>query len=137
MKKITLIIAVCIISISLNTTVFAAGERDRVPSVEYLLPDNDSIIDLTGKNSLTFGWKSNPIPNGGRDSYRFKLLKGFGYNFIMSEEIDRDIFSIQVPADKFEDGQTYSWYVQQRDTSLGIWSRFTAWSFKVIKNKEN
>ena len=64
----------------------------------------------------------------------FKLIKGFKYDFIVSEELGQDVYSIDVPADKFEDGVTYSWYVEQRDASKNIWSRHdTVWSFKVIK----
>jgi len=133
MKKIALLITVCVILTTMGAFVFAAGERDKVPAVVYLSPDNDSTVDLTGKDSLTFRWSGNPMPGGGRDCYRFKLIKGFGYNSIMTEQVGQGIFSIEVPADKFEDGQTYSWYVQQRSSSIGAWSRFAAWSFKAVK----
>ncbi|MCX5667056.1 MAG: hypothetical protein NTY34_01935 [Candidatus Omnitrophica bacterium] len=105
-----------------------------MPSVPQLSPDDEVTIDLTGKPGITFKWKSAPIPGGGRDVYRFKLIKGFKYDFIVSEELGQGVFSIDVPADKFEDGVIYSWYVEQRDASLRVWSRHdTVWSFKVIK----
>lgn len=120
--------------VSLCATSFAGGRRSDVPNVPFLSPDDEAAIDLSGKPGITFKWKSSPVPGGGREAYRFKLIKGFKYDFIVSEELGQGVFSIDVPADKFEDGATYSWYVEQRDASLGIWSRHdTVWSFKIIK----
>jgi hypothetical protein len=135
MKKVAILIILCMILTISGIPVFAGGsERDKVPNVPQLSPDDEVTIDLTGKPGITFKWKSAPIPGGGRDVYRFKLIKGFKYDFIVSEELGQGIFSIDVPADKFEDGVTYSWYVEQRDASLRVWSRHdTVWSFKVIK----
>ena len=135
MKKVifsALIFAAVIVA--LCTVSFAGGRRSDVPNVPFLSPDDETTIDLTGKPGITFKWKSAPLPAGGRDSYRFKLIKGFKYDFIISEELGQGVFSIDVPIDKFEDGVTYSWYVEQRDSSLRVWSRHdTVWSFKVIK----
>lgn len=135
MKRViflTLIFAAVIVSPS--TMLFAGGRRSDVPNVQFLSPDDETTIDLTEKPGITFKWRNAPVPGGGRDAYRFKLIKGFKYDFIVSEELGRVVFSIDVPADKFEDGVIYSWYVEQRDSSLGIWSRHdTVWSFKVIK----
>lgn len=112
------------------------SERDKVPNVPHLSPDDETTIDLAGKPGITFKWKSVPIPGGGRAAYRFKLIKGFKYDFIVSEELTQGVFSIDVPADKFENGVTYSWYVEQRDASLMVWSRHdTVWSFKIVKGR--
>lgn len=133
-KKILILLTICAAIIALNAPVFADGRRSDVPSVPYLSPDDQTTIDLTGKPGITFKWKSAPIPGGGREAYRFKLIKGFNYDFIVSENLPHDVFSIDVPADKFEDGATYSWYVEQRDASLNMWSHHDpVWSFKVIK----
>ena len=130
-KKALILMMICLM---LASPVFAVGRRSDVPNVPFLSPDDETTIDLTGKQGITFKWKNAPLPGGGRDAYRFKLIKGFKYDFVVSEELERDIFSIDVPADKFEDSVTYSWYVEQRDASLRIWSRHdTVWSFKVIK----
>lgn len=134
-KKILILAGIFLALMLAGAVVFAAeGKRDQVPNVAYLSPEDEITIDLTGKDSVTFKWKNVPIPGGGRDSYRFKLTKGFKYDFIVSQELGQGIFSIDVPADKFEDNSTYSWYVEQRDASLMVWSRHdTVWSFKVIK----
>lgn len=130
-KKALILMMICLM---LASSVFAVGRRGDVPNVPFLSPYDEATIDLTGKQGITFKWKNAPLPGGGRDAYRFKLIKGFKYDFIVSEELGQDVFSIDVPADKFEDSVTYSWYVEQRDASLRIWSRHdTVWSFKVIK----
>lgn len=132
-RKILALMMICLM-IAVASSAFASGRRTDVPSVTFLSPDDETTIDLTGKPGITFKWKNAPVPGGGRDAYRFKLIKGFQYDFIVSEKLPQDAFSIDVPADKFEDGATYSWYVEQRDALLGIWSRHeTVWSFKVIK----
>lgn len=132
MAKKTLILITLLMIVA--SCACAAGRRSDVPNVPFLSPEDESVIDLAGKPCITFKWKSAPVPGGGREAYRFKLIKGFKYDFIVSEELDQDVFSIDVPKDKFEDGATYSWYVEQRDASLRVWSRHdTVWSFKVIK----
>lgn len=134
MKKAVFIAAVFVLSIVLSAAIFAV-ERDRVPRVAYIEPDNDTVVDLTGKTALTFKWKMQPIPGGGRTAFRFKVFKGFTYELVAKEELGRDILSIDVPADKFKDGELYSWEVQQRDGSNFIWSLSLRWSFKVSKKE--
>lgn len=130
-KKSLVLVVACIL---IASAAFAAGRRSDVPNVQFLSPDDETTVDLTGKPAVTFKWKNAPVPGGGRDAFRFKLIKGFKYDFIVSEELTRDTFSIDVPSDKFDNGVTYSWYVEQRDASLNVWSRHdTVWSFKVIK----
>jgi len=135
MKKMLIAVFVAGILIA----VFAAGahaasnRRTMVPRVAYTEPENDTVIDLAGKKTLTFGWKQQPVPGGGREGFRFRLYKGFDYALIAKEELARDILSIDVPADKFEDGATYSWHVEQRDSAGMLWSLHDTWSFKVTK----
>ncbi len=134
MKKIVVLIILCIALMISAVSAFAGGRRSDVPNVPFLSPNDEITINLTQTPGITFKWKNSPVPGGGREAYRFKLIKGFKYDFIVSEELPRDVFSIDVPSDKFEDGVTYSWYVEQRDASLNMWSRHdTVWSFKVIK----
>lgn len=119
--------------------VFCAGDsysrenRFAVPRVAYGEPKDQSTVDLTGKENLTFTWSQVPIPSGGREAFRFKLYKGFSYDRIISQDLGSRTFSIDVPSDKFVNAQTYTWRVEQRDGRSMIWSLYDTWSFKVIK----
>jgi hypothetical protein len=103
------------------------------PRVAYIEPRNQSVVDLTGKDSLKFRWNNVPIPAGGVECYRFKLYKGYDYDIILSRRLDRGIFEIDVPSSVFEDKATYTWRVQQRDANSMSWSRYDTWSFTIIK----
>lgn len=128
------VIIICIFAVCVSNPGFAGGRRSDVPNVPFLAPGDETFIDLTGKEGVTFKWKNSPVPGGGRSAYRFKLIKGFKYDFVISEELPGDVFSIDVGTDKFENGVTYSWYVEQKDSSSNVWSRHdTVWSFKVIR----
>ena len=116
-------------------SVYGVSDRQRVPRVRYILPEDDSTVDLTGKESLTFSWKGQPKPSGGRRTFRFSLYKGFGYGAVFTKDLDRDVYSVGVPADIFEDGAVYSWSVKQRDASNMFWSLFDSRSFKVVKKQ--
>jgi len=130
-SRLILLVGFIVAIFCVNT--FAGSERLRVPQVVYTEPDNDSVIDITGKPAVTFRWKSQPVPSGGRLGFRFKVFKGFDYELIAKEELGRDVFSVDVPAEKFVDGALYSWEVQQRDSGSMLWSLSTRWSFKVKK----
>lgn len=131
--KALLAVFVFVVAFTQCAQLSAQPDRRRVPRVVYKAPNNDSVVDLTGKNTLTFEWKGQPTPGGGRQSYRFRLFKGFEYGAIVTKEVDRDAYSVDVPAEKFESGATYSWQVEQRDASIMAWSLPDRWSFKVMK----
>jgi len=135
MKKTIIFAAVFILSVVLITPAFAGARRVDVPRVAYLAPENDSVVDLTGKEALEFKWKNQPTPGGGRDSYRFRLYRGFSYDVVVGEDLGQGVYSVSIPADKFEDGKEYSWYVEQRDASNMLWSLHDTWSFKAAKQK--
>ena len=135
MKKMIAAISVLFICVSAVSMAIAGDDRFSVPRVVYTEPNNQTIVDLTGKDSLTFSWKSQPLPSGGRNSFRFRLYKGFSYDVVASVEVDQRTFSINMPSGKLEDGMTYSWHVQQRDDRSMIWSLYDTWSFKVLKKK--
>jgi hypothetical protein len=103
------------------------------PQPSYISPKNQSVVDLTGKDALTFKWDMVPIPGGGRDSYKFTLYKEFGNDVILSKTLAPDVYSIDVPADMFEDGGQYTWQVRQRDDNTMNWSLPERWSFRVVK----
>ncbi len=137
MKKVFAIFVICFLSAV--TAAYAAGggrgSSGGTPEVLYLLPHNDHEVDLTGKDSLHFEWKSVPKPGGGREAYRFELFKGReeAYDRIYNAELRRDVYSIEIFADKFEDGMMYTWRVKQRDATTSVWSRQgDRWRFTVI-----
>lgn len=109
----------------------AFGSKAFVPRVAYIEPANDALVDLRGKKELLFRWQEVPIPAGGREEYRFLLNKEPGYNTVFKATVDSREFSITVPANKFEDGARYSWYVKQRDGRTMAWSRYDIWYFTV------
>ena len=133
MKKIILSIFISFIFVNVASVAGAGDDRFSVPRPAYLEPGNQTVVDLTGKDSLTFSWKPQPIPSGGRNSFRIRLYQGFSYEVIASLDVDQRTFLINIPSDKLEDGMTYSWHVQQRDDRSMIWSLFDTWSFKVVK----
>jgi hypothetical protein len=121
----------------MTTPVWAGGgvrsTGIKTPRVNYIVPKNDSEIDLTGKNYLTFRWKPTPRPQGGRRAYKFTLYKGFKYDVAFGAEVLRhDTYSIDIPCSKLENGIIYTWKVEQR-AAHGGWSADLRWSFKVKK----
>jgi hypothetical protein len=109
------------------------GDSGSVPRVIYVKPADGSVLDLTGKDTVAFEWRMVPIPSGNRETYKFVLFKGDGYEEVSSRIIDPRTFLTEVPADKFEDGMSYRWYVKQRDAKTLVWSQYDNWYFKVVK----
>lgn len=129
MKKMILTLLILIVA----TVSLEARERQDAPLVRYTFPKSESTVDLAGKKNLTFSWKGMPIPSGGRRAYRFTLYKGFGYEEVFKETLDFQVYSIDVPADKFENGVEYTWQVKQRSGRSGHWGKDNRWSFSVKK----
>ena len=129
MKKIV-IVALMIVSLAISAW---ASDRNTAPLVIYLSPESESVVDLTGKDSLAFSWKPMPLPLGGRLAYKFSLYKDFGYDVIVSKKLSEKRYSIKIPAEKFENGATYTWQVKQRSRSTRVWGIDHRWSFKVKK----
>ena len=109
------------------------GDSGSVPKVAYANPADESKVDLTGADKLTFKWRKVPIPGGNRETYKFVLFKGDGYDEVLSQAVDPQTFSVDVPVDKFDDGARYRWYVKQRDARTLVWSQHDNWYFKVVK----
>jgi hypothetical protein len=130
-------IIIATIALSLTSNAYAIDDRLEVPRVAYDEPKDQSVIDLSQENKLTFKWNMVPMPAGGREVFRFRVYKGFSYDVLVSEDLDHRIFSVDVTSDKFADGKTYTWRVQQRDARTMIWSLYDTWSFKVVKKDKN
>ena len=131
MKKIALILILFVFSTFISAE--AVGRRYNTPTVKYIQPKSQSVVDITGKNSITFMWKRLPRPANGRENYKFELFKDYGYDRIINEILEHDVDSVEIPADKFENGQTYTWQVKQRDQKTRVWSMDKRWSFTVKK----
>ena len=138
MKKISVAAVICcILFISFTAECrMGGGGPGSVPRVAYTRPQSQSTVDLSGQKSLIFEWMSMPIPGGGRDSYRFVLHRGSGYDVIADKVLDPGIFLTEVPSEKFEDGVTYWWCVKQRDGKTLEWSQYDIWYFKVERVKK-
>ncbi|MFA5256067.1 MAG: hypothetical protein WC419_05180 [Candidatus Omnitrophota bacterium] len=108
------------------------GDSGSVPKVIYITPADGSVLDLKGKDKVVFEWQMVPIPSGNRETYKFVLFKGDGYEEVSSQIIDPRVFSAEVPADKFEPGVRYRWYVKQRDAKTLVWSQHDNWYFEVV-----
>lgn len=130
MKKIAVFFLIAAVAASFA---YAKQGRDSIPTVRYIEPKDEAIVDLRGKREVIFSWKANPIPGGGRKAYKFSLYKGTGYDTVVSEQLDPKTYSIEVPTDMFEDGEIYTWQVKQRDARLQIWSMDHRWRFRIKK----
>jgi len=107
------------------------GTGDYTPEVRYASPKDESTVELKEQSGVIFRWQPTPIPSGNRAYYKFELFKDYGYERIVVETLSPRVFSIEIPADKFESGATYTWRVRQRDEWTRLWSRGRRWSFKV------
>jgi hypothetical protein len=136
MKRINLLLALLVLLLPCRIQAHGTGmegDSGSVPKVIYSAPADGSVVDLTGTDNLIFKWRMLPIPGGNRETYKFVLFKGSGYDEVLSQAVDPRTFSIGVPAYKFEDGAGYRWYVKQRDARTLAWSQHDDWYFKVIK----
>lgn len=109
------------------------GDSGSVPKVVYIKPADGAMLDLTGEEKVVFEWQMVPIPSGNREAYKFALFRGNGYEEISNQAINPRTFSTEVPADKFEPGVRYRWYVKQRDAKTLVWSQCDSWYFKVTR----
>ena len=131
MKKI--ILFTCAFAIIATCVHASIARRTNTPKVRYIEPKSESVVDLSGEESLVFKWKRMPRPGGGRDAFKLEVFKGYGYDRIINETLDEDIDAVEVPSEMFEDSQLYTWQVRQRDRSTGVWSMDDRWSFTVKK----
>ena len=132
--KITLLAGLCLL-LTAGAHGFELGSRsffDNPPPARMLYPTGET-ASLQGKNALEFQW-SDPIAinTGGFD---FRLYKGYATtepSLITKQNLDRDAASISVGADKFENGQVYTWTLK-RISDDGRKSDQVYNSFTVVK----
>jgi len=126
-------LSLCFVFLILTTIARAWSPVRYTPEVRYISPKDEEVVGLEGKENLSFRWKPTPRPGGGRQSYRFELFKGYGYERLVNETLDPEIVIVDVPAEIFEKGATYTWQVRQRDSDTMIWSYEKRWSFRIEK----
>lgn len=110
------------------------GESDFIPPPRLITPSTD-VVDLRGKTSLEFRWSPHEGDSIQRDHYDFRLYKGyqaFAAQRIFKALIPPRQWSLQVSAELFENGSTYTLALRQVYTGSAK-SRRTFTSFKVIK----
>jgi hypothetical protein len=139
MKKAALIMAVLLLA----GPVFARGLMDRkelqsdyVPPPVLLSPSTED-VDLTGKDILEFKWSPHEGIRGIREYYDFRLYKGYNTvesTLILKERLSGDTYQYNLAADKFEEGQTYTWTLRQVYSRL-LKSDPSHASFKIIIKK--
>ncbi len=109
MKK-TLILLLILLSIPVG--VIAGGRKGLQPPPRQFEPNESA--DLRGKSELLFRWGS----EGDRSvitEYQFKLYKGtqtVEAGLIKAETIPASIDHLSLPAELFENGQTYAWQLR-------------------------
>ncbi len=141
MKKVIIIVLALLL---VTSGAWARGMRDVyvetggaigfVPEPTLVSPVTDQ-VDLKGKEALVFEW--NPFPGDivRRDYYDFRVYKGTNRvedNLIYKEKIGKSTYQVSLDANRFENGQIYTWSVRQVYGG-GFKSRKSYQSFKVAK----
>ena len=109
------------------------GESDFVPPPRLISPSTD-VVDLRGMSSLEFRWSPHEGDPTQREYYDFRLYKGYqalGGALIYKVRVPRNVWSILITADLFENGAAYTCSLRQ--VYRGLKSRRTFQSFKIIK----
>ncbi len=110
------------------------GSLSHVPEPRLISPTSEQ-VDLTGKSSLLFEWSPFEGDITRRDYYDFRIYKGYNRveaNLIFKDKVFKSAYKIDLNANRFEDGQIYTWSVRQVYMN-GSKSRKATSSFKAIK----
>ena len=112
---------------------FEPGETT-APQPELLSPTSE-VVDLTGKDSLTFKWSPFIGNLFEREYYEFRLYKGYNQvqaNEIYRQRVPRNIYAVVLKTDMFQNGEVYTWTLRQASNDK-FKSDAAYSSFKVIK----
>ncbi len=96
----------------MTTPLMAGGRRGQQPPPRQIEPVE--LADLHGKNELLFRW-SNESDRSVITEYQFKLYKGtqtVESGLMKAETIPVSTSRFSLPADLFENGQTYAWQLR-------------------------
>lgn len=137
MKKnilITLILISSILFISNNIYARMHKSWGGQLAAPTLLEPITSNVDLTGKQMLKFLWVSNIVGSIDRNYFDFRLYKGTQMtedNIIYKEKLAPRTRKLELKADIFQEGETYSWSLRY---SINKQKSDLSWrTFKVIK----
>ena len=115
-------------------SVNVGGSLSHVPEPRLISPTSEQ-VDLTGKPSLLFEWSPFEGDITRRDYYDFRIYKGYNRveaNLIFKDKVFKSAYKIDLNANRFEDGQIYTWSVRQVYMN-GSKSRKATSSFKAVK----
>ena len=110
------------------------GSLNHVPEPRLVSPTSEE-VDLTGRPSLLFEWSPFEGDITRREYYDFRIYKGYNRveeNLIYKEKVFKSSYKTDLNADRFQNGQVYTWSVRQVYMN-GSKSRKATSSFKVIK----
>jgi len=110
------------------------GSLSHVPEPRLISPTSEQ-VDLTGKPSLLFEWSPFEGDITRRDFYDFRIYKGYNRveaNLMFKDKVFKSSYKIDLNANRFENGQVYTWSVRQVYMN-GSKSRKATSSFKVVK----
>lgn len=110
------------------------GQTDAIPVPRILQPYLDT-YDLTGKSELIFKWSPHEGNQTQRDYYDLRIYKGYqalaGARIYKTKVPPRQ-WELALPADMFDDSQTYTMTLRQVYIgSIKSWRAYQ--SFKIIK----
>ena len=132
-------IVVLLFLLVLSTTAEGIGgylerEGDHTPRPVLIAPTTETVT-LTGEKGLVFKWSPHEGGRGMREYYDFRLYKGYETlekTLILKEKVDPRTYEFRISADKFVDGEIYTWSLRQAYDGMHKSDRSIA-SFMVIK----
>ncbi|OPY57816.1 MAG: hypothetical protein A4E56_03472 [Pelotomaculum sp. PtaU1.Bin065] len=107
----------------------------RVPSPTLVSPVGET-MEISGEKTVKFSWKPAHTPYDVY-CYLFRIYKEQDMcqkDAVYAEEVSSLHTEIEVPADLFRDGETYTWYIKQVNNAQKLlFSDAVSHTFRVIK----
>ncbi|MDD5019348.1 MAG: hypothetical protein PHH75_00265 [Candidatus Omnitrophica bacterium] len=110
-----LAIVVGFVGLAGGLVVASSDWPDLAPEPQLLEPAGE-VVDLTGKQTLTFKWSPFVGRMWERQYYDFRLYKGRDRvedAQMIVKQVPKDQYSVVIDAKVFEDGQAYTWGLKQ------------------------
>lgn len=107
---------------------------DYVPRPRLIYPVSEK-INLEGSKTVAFKWSPHESRSLGRRSYDFRVYKGTEMtapNLVYNEMLSGEKRKIEVNADIFENGKTYTWSIRQVYRGTGKSTRNFN-TFRIVK----